>query len=84
MRSLPVRSVSWQTSGMGHTGCAHVREADVAVQGVDTTMLFWRHGPVETDQDSLGAHAVKPGFPLRIGTLAACFPLRTPRSWSSS
>ena len=25
MRSLPVCSVSWHTSGMGHTGCAHVR-----------------------------------------------------------
>ena len=46
-------------------------------------MLFWRHGPVETDQDALGAQAAKPGFPLRIRTLAACFPLRRPRSWSS-
>ncbi len=60
-------TVFWKGSTLGPRRPVE-GEADMAVHTVDT--LFWLHGPVETDQDALGAQAVKPGFTSRIERIA--------------
>ena len=45
--------------------CSVEGEADMAVQGVDTT-LFWRHGPVQTDHDAQRVATRAAGDLLRI------------------
>ena len=63
-------------------------EAGVAVQCVDTAMMFlvaWHpNDGLRWAKILWHIKPVAPGIPFRTVTLAACFPSRMPRSWSSS
>ena len=38
-------------------------------------MFFWRHGPVETDQDTLGAQVVKTWLPIEDWDYCGVLPI---------